>query len=262
MDATYTLRATNTAVLSDNKMHDDTVARTFGFAGGLVPGVDVYAYLAHLPAAMWGMEWLERGTLTARFQRPVYDGDDVEITAQRDGATITLSLSTGSAEPCASGTATLPETAATTAVDIPARPLPDDRPPASPESLAAGTVLGAIQFGFHAEHAGGYLHDIGESLDFYRAEGVAHPGWLMRTANHVLAENVRLGPWIHVSSAVAHHGVARDGDRLSTRARVTDAFERKGHRFVVLDVLIVGPDEGPILRAEHIAIYEPRPASG
>src|SRR5580700_9954072 len=41
---TYRVAAYNTAKQSENKMHDDTVARRFGFSGGLVPGVDVMAY--------------------------------------------------------------------------------------------------------------------------------------------------------------------------------------------------------------------------
>ena len=59
----YELRAHNTATDSENKIHDDEVARRFGFSGGLVPGVDVYAYLTHLPAETWGSDWLERGTM-------------------------------------------------------------------------------------------------------------------------------------------------------------------------------------------------------
>src|SRR5579871_6445595 len=48
---THRVEAYNTAKLSENKMHDDTVARKFGFSGGLVPGVDVMAYMMHLPVA-------------------------------------------------------------------------------------------------------------------------------------------------------------------------------------------------------------------
>ena len=46
----YALDAFNTATESANKIHDDTVAKNLGFRGGLVPGVDVYAYLCHIPA--------------------------------------------------------------------------------------------------------------------------------------------------------------------------------------------------------------------
>ena len=75
----WRVKAFNTATTSDNKIHDDAVARSYGFAGGLVPGVDVYAYLTHLPVERWGTGFLERGTMSARFHRPVYDGDEVVV---------------------------------------------------------------------------------------------------------------------------------------------------------------------------------------
>ena len=37
----YRVSAYNTSKHSENKMHDDTVAKRYGFDGGLVPGVDV-----------------------------------------------------------------------------------------------------------------------------------------------------------------------------------------------------------------------------
>ena len=43
--APYRVSAFNTAHDSENKIHDDDVARRFGFQGGLVPGVEVYAYM-------------------------------------------------------------------------------------------------------------------------------------------------------------------------------------------------------------------------
>ena len=51
---TYEIEAFNTASASTNKIHDDAVARNYGFRGGLVPGVDVYAYITHLPVERWG----------------------------------------------------------------------------------------------------------------------------------------------------------------------------------------------------------------
>ena len=59
----YRLLAYNSARQSENKMHDDSVARQFGFLGGLVPGVDVYAYMAHPAVGRWRRAFLERGTL-------------------------------------------------------------------------------------------------------------------------------------------------------------------------------------------------------
>jgi len=257
---TYEVVALNTAYASENKMHDDAVARTFGFAGGLVPGVDVFAYMTHLPAERWGLAWLEQGAMSGRFHQPVYDGDTIVVEWAGDGSSIELCDSRG--ELCASAVAALPDGPAPvpSADDVPlapARASRAERPPASPETLAVGTVLGTLDFGFHADKAGSYLDDVRETLPLYRDEGVAHPGWLLRSANLVLVEHVVLGPWIHVSSAVTHHGLVRDGAHVETRARVRDLFERKGHRFVVLDVLIVA-DGRPVMRVDHTAIYQPR----
>ena len=85
MTSTRTLIAFNTATASENKIHDDSVASRFGFTGGLVPGVDVFAYLAHAPMAAWGQEWLAGGQMRARFNKPVYDGDPTTVTAELDG---------------------------------------------------------------------------------------------------------------------------------------------------------------------------------
>ena len=65
----YQIEAFNTAKDSENKIHDDAVAQRFGFKGGLVPGVEVYAYMTHLPAARWGRDWLERGTAEMPFAK-------------------------------------------------------------------------------------------------------------------------------------------------------------------------------------------------
>jgi len=78
---TYRVEAYNTSKLSENKIHDDAVARRFGFCGGLVPGVDVMAYMMHVPVAKWGRAFLERGLIEARFVKPVYDGEIAEVNA-------------------------------------------------------------------------------------------------------------------------------------------------------------------------------------
>jgi acyl dehydratase len=256
----YRVIARNTATESANKIHDDEVARQLGFRGGLVPGVDVYAYLAHPPAEAWGLGWLQRGTMRARFHQPVYDGGRVEVVPI--GPTVLELRDDGNAT-CATA-----EVAVAVAEDQRETPSVDDwprvdqrdhPPPASPEALAPGTVLGLAPHGFHADLAGAYLDDIRETLPLYIDEGVAHPGWILRDANYVLSANVRLGPWIHVESIVQHHGLVRDGDVVSARAVVTNQWERKGHQFVELDVIHLAGTR-PVARTRHTAIYRPRGA--
>src|ERR1700686_4891127 len=88
----YRVSAYNTAHDSENKIHDDAVARRFGFGGGLVPGVDVYGYMTHLPVLRWGRAWLERGTNECRFFRPVYDGDTACVTASESDGGLEISV--------------------------------------------------------------------------------------------------------------------------------------------------------------------------
>src|SRR5437762_11092209 len=104
----YRVSAYNTAHDSENKIHDDATARRFGFGGGLVPGVDVYGYMTHLPVTRWGRAWLERGTAECRFFKPVYDGDTAIVSAVENGGGLDITVESRG-EICASGRAALPD---------------------------------------------------------------------------------------------------------------------------------------------------------
>jgi len=71
----YYVSAHNLAKSSENKIHDDSVAQRFGFRGGLVPGVEIFAYMSHMPVVKWGRSFLLFGAMEARFTKPVYDGE-------------------------------------------------------------------------------------------------------------------------------------------------------------------------------------------
>jgi acyl dehydratase len=271
MGSRYVVEAFNTATASTNKIHDDDVARGLGFRGGLVPGVDVYAYLCHLPAERWGRAWVERGTMAARFRSPVYDGDTVEVVAEpepgADGGGLVLELRDSSGELCAHGRAALPDTAAGEVPDLdagewPAGDPPDEPPPVSAEALRA-RPFGQLGAGFHAAAAATYLDEVREDLPLFRdpVAGIAHPAWLLRFANYVLSANVRLGPWIHTESTVRHLSAVEDGDTLETRARVTGVRERNGHEIVDLDVLQLANGRA-VTRTAHSAIYRLRSTGG
>jgi acyl dehydratase len=256
------VHARNDAVSSENKIHDDDVARRYGFGGGLVPGVTVYGYLTWLPVTRWGVDWLERGTMATRLERPVYDGDDVDVRGEVvAGEELAVSASNQHGVVCATGRAALPATAATPLSPAgfldQSAPDPDDRPPAGPDSLAAGTRLGTVSRRWDAAARARYLDVLGDDLAVYDRLGLAHPGGLIRAANEVLSSNVRLGPWIHVASEASAHGLVHDGDTVTTYGRVAERFDRKGHQFVVLDVLSAVGDR-PVLGVRHTAIYSPR----
>src|SRR5215475_11704102 len=103
----HRVSAYNTSKHSENKMHDDTVAKRYGFIGGLVPGVDVMAYMMHLPVAKWGRAFLERGLIEARFIKPVYDGENAELRAAENDGVLAIEVESRG-EICATGSASLP----------------------------------------------------------------------------------------------------------------------------------------------------------
>src|ERR1043165_8125217 len=103
----YRVSAYNTSKHSENKMHDDTVAKRYGFSGGLVPGVDVMAYMMHLPVAKWGRDFLERGLIEARFVKPVYDGEPTDVTGAESNGVLAIQVESRG-ELCATGSSSLP----------------------------------------------------------------------------------------------------------------------------------------------------------
>jgi len=262
----YAVEAYNTATASANKIHDDDVARAYGFRGGLVPGVDVYAYLTRAPVERWGGQWLTGGSISVRFDQPVYDGERVVVTATEspagtddlDGEILHVVVTDPSRTVCATGTAHL--TSANRPVERPvppAAPLPQQRPPASPTTLRPGTTLGSLTERLDGDRHRAYLADVRETLPLYLDEPCLHPGWLLRCANRILAMNVELGPWIHVASDVTLLRLVRPGEQLDVRATVIAEHERKGHRFVELDVAVL--TGGAVAqRIHHTAIHTPR----
>jgi acyl dehydratase len=256
----YSVVAFNTARDSENKMHDDTVAQRYGFSGGLVPGVDVYAYMAHPAVARWGREFLEAGTLEGRFLMPVYDGETAVVAASETaGGGLAIEV-TSRGTVCATGHAALTRTRPPSIADFEAVAAGDPaaRPPADETTLAEGTPLGIRPLRLTPEGIAQYVADVRETDPLYVREGLSHPGLLPRLFNWALMHNVVLGPWIHVGSRVDHFAAARAGDALTVRARVTGNYARKGHRFVELDGLVVANGNTPIARVAHTAIYRPR----
>jgi hypothetical protein len=254
----HRVQAYNTSKQSENKIHDDAVARRFGFSGGLVPGVDVFAYMVHLPVAKWGRAFLERGLIEARFVKPVYDGEIADVTAKENNGVLSIEVESRG-ELCATGTASLPATAPSVSIgDFTETAAVTERRPVDAASYELGKWLGSLPRSWAGEAATEYLGDVRERDPIYAREGLGHPGLLQRVMNKVLVDNAILGPWIHVGSRMQLLAAGASGDELTVRARVTGNYEKKGHRFVELDALVVADGRTPLAHCQHIAIYQPR----
>src|SRR5437588_3076572 len=255
---TYRVSAYNTSKQSENKIHDDAVARRFGFSGGLVPGVDVLAYMLHLPVAKWGRAFLERGLIEARFLKPVYDGEIADVTAAESDGGLSIEVESRS-DLCATGTASLPSSPPSFSLDdFIEVPVVAERRPVSADSYEVGKWLATLPRDWAGDAAKEYLGDIRERDEIYAREGLGHPALLQRVMNKVLVDNAIVGPWIHVGSRMQLLSAAKTGDQLTARARVTGNYEKKGHRFVELEALVVANGRTPLAHCRHIAIYQPR----
>ncbi len=260
--AAHEVVARNLSRHSENRIHDDETARRLGFAGGgLVPGVEVYAYACHAPVRRWGRAWLERGWAETRFLHPVYDGRAARVEATGAGEGVSLAVRSEGVL-CATGEAGLSTPEALPGLDAwPEPPAPPAaRPPASEASLAPGTLLGVAPWRPTAAEVAEYLGGIGETDPIYAHEGLAHPGQVLRLCNRALVENVVLGPWIHVGSRVRNLAAARVGQEFTLRGRVLSNTERKGHRLVELDALVLAGGGAPVARVRHNAIWRLRGA--
>lgn len=246
----YRVRARNLVPDSDNKIHDDDVARRFGFTGALVPGVEVFAYSTHPFVEAYGEDFLASGLIEIRFRRPIYDGDDVTVEVQT-GDEFAITKPDGE-------TAAIARFARTGGpVDTDGyreAPLPDDPPPADETSLRSGP-LGTIVEVATKEGCEDYLDGIGETLPLYCGEGIVHPGLLARMVNASLFRNVALGPWIHTSTRCQFLAVARVGTTLRSYATVVKTYERNGNRYVDYDALIRADDDA-VAQISHTAIYQ------
>lgn len=255
--------ARNTSARSANQIHDDAAARRLGFRGGLVPGVTVYAYTTRAVLAALGPEWLARGWASVRFVKPLYDGEEVLLTAAAsasDPDALEVRALNPAGETCAIAAAGL--AARPAPVDLaryPARPLPAARPPATRAVLEALGALGSPERLYDEAVAAECRKKFDDEAPLYRGAGAAvHPAFLLEQANRAIDLNVALGPWIHAASEVRHLGPARLGDRLSTRGWVARLFEKKGNELAELDLLVVAGAARPVAGVRHSVIYRLR----
>ena len=256
--------ARNAATASENRIHDDAVARQHGFAGGLVPGVTLYGYMTRPVVDRFGPSWLERGQMSVRLHKPVYDGQLVEVRAEEAGHELELSLVNAEGVVCASGRARVPDPTAAVRPEpggYPVAPVPhrEQRPAADERSLAPGTPMATQWLTVEDRHAGAYLAVLADDLGLYGPGGLAHPGVLILAANSALSSTVRLGPWVHTDSEVTNFSTVPHEAVVEVRGFVAERFERGGHRFVRLDLLWL-LDERPVMQARHTAIYRLRVA--
>ena len=256
------MTARNPSTETENRIHSDDVARRYGFLGGLVPGVTVYAYATHAMLGALGREWVTGGWARMRFLHPCFDGEELAVRVRTAGEGGAIDVEAWvERHQCVAGHAALGAAPDLATGEIPwaDHPQPDER---------AGRRR-RVRPGPRARFdpvpdrrrdrrrlPGHHRRAVRRAL----REGWVHPGMLLQGANRILVANVVMPAWVHVESTIQHRRAVRIGEPLEVRARVADAFERKGHRFVALDVVWASGAASPapevLADARHVAIWQ------
>lgn len=258
----YEVIAHNYGAAHANKIHSDEGAAEHGFAGALVPGVALYAYLTRPVVDALGLDWLARGAMSAKFIHPIYHGERARAEAKvtvTNPPSFELQLLNSEGKVSAVGSATMPDVLPT--VDphnypLRALPLEGARWPATIAAVKVGDALGSLEFKLDlASELNRFLEDMVDDSPIYRGvETVCHPAFWIAQANEILMRNIALGMWIHTASEIQHLALAKDGERVSLRGRVIDAFEKRGHEIITADLAIFGEADRVIARIKHTAI--------
>jgi len=275
-----TVTARNPSTESENKIHDDDVARQYGFRGGLVPGVIVYAYTTIPLNAALGESWLTNGEVEISFINPAYENDAltaratvtaVEGTGADRRVTFDIRAENATGERCSTGTATVsaaealvPPLALPDYLDVPPSAPPNPRPELLLESAPIGVVLAPLTLRTSVEEARDYARMVHDDNPIFTTGSIygpplMHPGWLLSNCNTIFTQNYRFGPWIHTRSQIRYLGPALAGKTFTYHGRFIDAYEKRGHHYAVLDIFCRADDGQPVMQVRHIAIFRIRP---
>jgi hypothetical protein len=248
-----------------NPIHSTEGAAQYGFRGALVPGVILYSWCNRTIVEELGPEWLDSGWASYRCRRPVYPGNEVTITVERQAdGTATLTLHNNeSDEDSIVGSVGLGESPylgdfQTTQLLGPAVPQANPRTPMTPENAPVGQDLPPMSVPYHKEEATAYLNDRmrDENPPWTGPDARIPPAWLTGRGTALLHHTYSFAPSIHTSSDIQHLGPARADQDVQVAGRFVNSYERNRQTYAVADLLIRSEQGDPIAKLRHTVIYK------
>jgi hypothetical protein len=260
----YAVRTRNTHATSENRMHSDDVAASYGFKGALVPGVTLFSHMTLPLVAKHGAAWLSRGEADVMFLKPAYDGDLLRVEGKcAPDNSYALECRNEEGIELARMTARLRETPP--AIDprsalAPAAPV--DKQLVSWDLIEVGMPFPALAWNPSATGNLQWCEDARDELSLYRdgATPLLHPGLILRQANLVLRNRFTLPAWIHTGSRIRFNSAAHAGDALEVHAIPEEKWRKSGHEFVRLYVCVLRGEQ-VLTEILHTAIFQPRKAT-
>jgi len=252
---------------SANEIHGDTLAKEYGFVGGLVPGVTVSAYLCHPAVNSWGLDWLTRGGAHVRVASPLYDGEKLEICILGQSATTySAELVRPGGIASASAELWLVDAVAQTSARRGDRieGLDYVAPKASVEHWSRLQQQGchAVRYRWGDDNAmSTYLRDDSLMPELLQETGggFANMSFILGISNWVLASNAYMNPWVHLETTSQNFAPIPSGTSVVAEMVVREFYVKKGHEFVDVDVAIFDESDDTCLATIALrAIYKLR----
>jgi acyl dehydratase len=257
----YRLVARNDQPNSPNPIHRDDYARSLGYPGGLVAGVTLYAYACDAAVRVMGGDWLEHGYGDIRFHKPVYDSEELTVTATpiEGGDWEVKLLCDGLRAEAVVGP--YRETISEGGLERGGGPEPELLK--KDVSLKGELLRTPGERTMDREGLERFIIDSGlEGTPLareLRSRGLMSPNLIAGAPFYVLGRTHPYAVVIHTSSTTEWVGPARLGETLYSWGIVEDAFEKRGRFYITQRVVTVDGAGNKVARMLHTGTYEPTP---
>ena len=242
-------------------IHDDAVARRQGYRAALVPGAFLYGHFSRFAVDTWGMAWIERGAISIRFRRAVYNEDVVELVAitanEADIQQFELELRDPEGAIAATGSVSLPaiSKSAPEIAPVAILPVPDPKPIIPAGGMTPGLRGGTACEPLPIDEVRESLSAFGEDHPIYAGGRLVHSGCLMRKAMFEVNRSFSLpGPYVLTACSGQHFAPMQAGQTFATVSTVRQAFERNGRHYFVSDETVLA-DGRPVATFVREQIY-------
>ena len=243
--------------IKPNPIHSTSVAQDYGFRGALIGGATAYGWTVRTIVEALGMGWLDHGWAELKFIRPMYPGDALVVTVTDDGE---LSV-THDETMCLKGIVGLGNAPWKTEFSIPAQTIPQEQasrlPQLTLENAPVGEDLAARLVPWSVDDAEQFAREKEqETLPcFYGPDARVHPAWIATQPIHWLHHSYDYGPSIHAGSRIQHCASAHAGQSFTVAGRCIDAYERKGHHYIVNDTVLLGEAGQLLSQVRHTSVF-------
>ncbi|HJP52703.1 MAG: hypothetical protein QGH99_02015 [Pseudomonadales bacterium] len=250
-----------------NPIHSTDTARKHGFRGALIGGANVYGWVTDAIVDLLGESWLSNGWIDVLFRKPTYDGDTMQVTIDDAIENIhQYRLENQQGDVCLEGQLgmnTAPwlneieqtefEPAEDPITDSPALTL-DNAPVGQRLRPMSAALTVRKHEAFIKEKQGALLHR------YAGPEGLCHPAWLAAQMIYLLHHSFNYGPAIHTRSQIQNLAPANAAQSFTITGCCDDAFEKRGHHYIVNDGSIWSGAQCELVRLRHTAIFKLRTA--